>query len=274
MAKISDVLNVARSQLGYTETGNNDNKFGQEYGLNNQPWCVIFIWWIFKHANASNLFYGGNKIALCSSLYNYHKANGQAVSKYALTAGDVVFFNFSGGSSTQHVGIVESRNGSTIQTIEGNTSSGTSGSQANGDGVYRRTRNIKYIVCAYRPNYDDKSSVSTNTSNSGGSVRPYSDTVKSLQQAFRNMGASISVDGLLGPRTRVYFSKYILKNGKRNSAVTWLQNRLNALGYNCGAVDGIFGTKTKNAVISFQKAKGLDADGEVGPNTYEKLCGF
>lgn len=50
-----------------------------------------------------------------------------------------------------------------------------------------------------------------------------------------------------------------------------VQNRLNSLGFNCGAADGIFGNNTKNAVISFQRSRGLDADGIVGPTTWEYL---
>lgn len=53
--------------------------------------------------------------------------------------------------------------------------------------------------------------------------------------------------------------------------VKWVQYALNREGYNCGKVDGIFGSGTKTAVISFQKAKGLDADGIVGAKTREAL---
>jgi peptidoglycan hydrolase-like protein with peptidoglycan-binding domain len=46
---------------------------------------------------------------------------------------------------------------------------------------------------------------------------------------------------------------------------------LNREGFNCGEVDGIFGKGTKGQVIAFQKAKGLGADGIVGPKTREAL---
>lgn len=52
-----------------------------------------------------------------------------------------------------------------------------------------------------------------------------------------------------------------------------VQSRLNSLGYNAGTADGYYGNNTKNAVISFQKANGLTADGEVGPATWNKLFG-
>ena len=53
--------------------------------------------------------------------------------------------------------------------------------------------------------------------------------------------------------------------------VKWVQYALNREGFNCGEVDGIFGKDTKRQVIAFQKAKGLGADGIVGPKTREAL---
>ncbi len=50
-----------------------------------------------------------------------------------------------------------------------------------------------------------------------------------------------------------------------------LQERLNALGYDCGTVDGVFGSGTHNQVLAFQKAQGLTADGYVGQATWAAL---
>ena len=62
-----------------------------------------------------------------------------------------------------------------------------------------------------------------------------------------------------------------IKSGSRGEAVELVQLMLNEKGYACGTADGIFGTKTKNAVETYQKAKGLSVDGIVGNNTYAKL---
>ena len=59
--------------------------------------------------------------------------------------------------------------------------------------------------------------------------------------------------------------------GSRGDAVRKLQELLNKKGFDCGAVDGIFGSKTYAAVMAFQKANGLSADGIVGPLTWGKL---
>lgn len=50
-----------------------------------------------------------------------------------------------------------------------------------------------------------------------------------------------------------------------------IQTALKAAGFYTGNVDGKIGPKTKKAIIEFQKAKGLKADGRVGPKTWAEL---
>ena len=62
-----------------------------------------------------------------------------------------------------------------------------------------------------------------------------------------------------------------LRRGSRGDDVKKLQETLNALGYECGTADGIFGAKTETAVRSFQQANGLAEDGIAGKNTLALL---
>lgn len=62
-----------------------------------------------------------------------------------------------------------------------------------------------------------------------------------------------------------------LRYGSEGEAVSTIQNRLISMGYLTGTADGKFGSNTKKAVIAFQKANGLTADGVVGENTYAKM---
>ena len=62
-----------------------------------------------------------------------------------------------------------------------------------------------------------------------------------------------------------------LKRGSVSNYVCIAQDDLNTLGYRTGGLDGIFGLTTQNAVISYQKARGLSADGIVGCNTWRSL---
>lgn len=61
------------------------------------------------------------------------------------------------------------------------------------------------------------------------------------------------------------------KYGSTGGEVTQIQQRLQELGYDPGSADGIYGTRTKNAVISFQRDYGLSDDGIAGPRTLEAL---
>lgn len=63
----------------------------------------------------------------------------------------------------------------------------------------------------------------------------------------------------------------LLKKGMSGELVRRLQEVLKAYGFNCGNIDGIFGDKTYDAVVAFQKSRGLTSDGIVGPNTWRAL---
>jgi len=62
-----------------------------------------------------------------------------------------------------------------------------------------------------------------------------------------------------------------LSYGMNGSDVSTLQTLLKNHGHYNSVVDGIFGEGTQNAVISFQKSKGLYADGIAGPLTFAAL---
>lgn len=66
-------------------------------------------------------------------------------------------------------------------------------------------------------------------------------------------------------------SRPLLRRGSTGSAVRDLQTRLQAHGFNPGSVDGIFGSGTEATVMSFQRARGLSADGVVGSQTWSAL---
>ena len=55
------------------------------------------------------------------------------------------------------------------------------------------------------------------------------------------------------------------------SEVRQIQEKLKRWGYYDGDVDGIFGSKTLQAVKDFQKKNGLTVDGYVGAETTELL---
>lgn len=66
-------------------------------------------------------------------------------------------------------------------------------------------------------------------------------------------------------------ARQLIRFGCTGDDILYLQQSLNKLGYNCGNADGIFGGKTKEAVLAFQEDHGLEYDGIVGNNTWTEL---
>ncbi len=73
-----------------------------------------------------------------------------------------------------------------------------------------------------------------------------------------------NLQGYTRPRSTV-------RAGSRGTDVTYLQQRLATKGYSVGAIDGIFGIKTLEAVKAFQADSGLVIDGIVGPKTWNLI---
>ena len=91
----------------------------------------------------------------------------------------------------------------------------------------------------------------------------------------------IRVDGICGPQTwaslvesgRILGDRLLSQHRPmlRGDDVLLLQRRLNALGFNAGREDGIFGPNTASGLLDFQRNAGVAADGVVGPLTIESL---
>lgn len=155
MATSKDIIACAVKELGVVEKINNNVKYNTEYygrivSGSEYAWCAVFVWYVFKHASASELYYDGKKTALCQTLADWFKSKGQWHTVNP-QPGDLVFFKFRVNNRyTDHVGIVEKVNSNgTIETIEGNTSTAD---QNNGGMVMRRTRKSN-IVGYGRPKY-------------------------------------------------------------------------------------------------------------------------
>src|SRR5688572_8589205 len=96
-------------------------------------------------------------------------------------------------------------------------------------------------------------------------------------QRERNLPA----DGIVGPETwrALVESGYTLgsrglwhsRRMMRGDDVRELQHRLNQLGFDAGAEDGIFGPLARAAVEEFQRNTGLPVDGVAGPLTISTL---
>jgi peptidoglycan hydrolase-like protein with peptidoglycan-binding domain len=104
----------------------------------------------------------------------------------------------------------------------------------------------------------------------------------------------LTVDGIVGPQTWTALLNAIpevpesapspfkietvprldrptIKSGAKGGVVEELQRRLTDEGFDPGGIDGEFGPKTKAALVSFQRAGGLEQDGVCGPLTWRAI---
>ena len=249
-ATAKQIIEIAASQIGVCEDPpfSNEQPYGAAYGWNGVPWCVIFLWWCFREAGASDLFCGGQKVAAVEQVMNYAKSHGQWVT-YNYKPGDVVCYDFEMDGSEDHVGIVESVNVASVVAIEGNTSN--YGSQSNGGEVLRKTRPLYQIMGALRPAYatDDDPDVPD--------VPGGDDDDNNEEEEFD-----------------VATLKMISK-GSSGQQVRSMQILLIGYGFSCGSYgpDGVCGVLTDAAIRNFQHAHGLEEDGICGPITWAALLG-
>lgn len=154
---LSKVMATAVGELGNTEwpPGSNRTKYGEAYGLNGVPWCVIGLWWVFQVAGEGMAFFGGAKTASCGTLLKWYQAQGMIVPFTEAQAGDIVFLTFHGGTLPDHCGLVTDRTGVLLKTIEFNTTPGLEGSQDNGGSVAEKMRHPYQIVAVARPQYKE-----------------------------------------------------------------------------------------------------------------------
>lgn len=92
-----------------------------------------------------------------------------------------------------------------------------------------------------------------------------------LAAAYRKWLANPSANSNPAPRTDPVAHYSTLQSGSYGPEVASLQTRLAALGFGV-TVDHDFGPETLAAVVAFQKAHGLVADGVAGPNTFAALA--
>ena len=184
MPTAQDVIDIAASQIGYSRWTDPQagTKYGRwyagltgesYYGQSGVPYCAMFVSWVFDQAKVECAGLPG---AYCPSMLQTALDDGATVSLANARMGDVVYFDWGSDGESDHVGIVVANYGSYYETIEGNTSDTSSGSQSNGGVVARKNRSLGTVSGVVRPYYGQ--------SDGGGTV-----------------SGKLEIDGILGPQS-------------------------------------------------------------------------
>ena len=239
----TDIVNIAKSQIGYQEGssssklsgesygGNNCTEYGRWYGLQDM-WCAMFVSWCANVAGISTSIVP--KHCFTPDGLSWFRARGLAYTRKAVAngsytpqAGDIIYFKSARNSNTtNHIGIVTGYSNGTVYTIEGNSSSATI--STNGGAVVSKSYSISntYIVYICKPNYKNTGS-SNNTGSSGtnytGNNNWVPDSVQHLvfdptyySSKYADLKAAFGTDG---NKLYQHFLDYGAKEGRQASAV-------------------------------------------------------
>ena len=263
------VIDLALSQCGYHEQGNNYTKYAADLdaipGFYNGPkngyaWCDVFVDWCFVKAygvvGAKELLCQPDNScgAGCSFSADYFRQYGRFHERGPQT-GDQIFFSYKEGE-VSHTGIVVKVTEYSVETVEGNTS----------DMVAKRRYPLSDArIYGYgRPDW----SAEEDAPDGQGVivVDPAEDT---------NVPTKPVPDTNVGGKKTFTVELHYLRRGDKVEEVRSMQAMLIARDCSCGpwGADGDFGKDTFAALRAFQSRNGLTMDGEYGPLTASKLLG-
>ena len=242
-AEIEKVIAQAKSWLGITEY---ENRFVEIVNVYNEipgargpalvsyPWCAIFVSAVFWKAIRESRF----AEMACDAMINKFQNLGLYSVSGRADVGDVLFYDWDGNGTSDHVGIITEATANGYTVIEGNKS----------DAVGYRTISASYP-------YIKGFGLATRLKGEETVQPTPTETVG--QQMAEHIVASRR-----WPTLKLY---------SKGEWVKVLQAMLNAENNAGLEVDGDFGVFTYSGVCKFQAAHGLERDGIVGPLTWGEL---
>ena len=241
---VNSILDTAKTYIGTTEGSNNHReiidlynrgRYSDAYQMTmSDPWCCAFVVAMFVQCNAGDII---PCYAACDQMISMFKSWGRWKNKSSeVHAGDIIFYDWNGDGSSDHVGIVVQNRFSELSVIEGNKSDSVS---------YRNISLTSPQIIGYGvPNYEGSDGNNSPVNSTGGISeldRSYIRTLPLLQLSSKNVYVKI------------------------------LQVLLNYYGSVAIEVDGDFGPKTKSALATYQMAHSLEVDGICGHETWTEF---
>ena len=230
----TDIVNIAKSQIGYMEGNNSSQLAGTTAGSKNYTeygrwfgsqdmWCQMFVSWCADQAGVSKSVV--RKGSYTPSELQFFKDQGRAHSRasivngsYTPQPGDIIYFKSSRNSNpTNHVGIVTGYSNKTIYTVEGNTSSTSYSSNGGCVATHSYSISNTYVVYVCNPKYSGTSTGGGGTG--GGSTSGYYPKCASSYTSLVDALNSINVDSSMANRKKIAAA-----NGISNYTGTAAQN--------------------------------------------------
>ena len=240
------LLQLAAKEIGTLESPRGSNRvkyWTVKPEWNGSAWCAAFIRWCLVQGGVKNYPPITNPYYV-PFVEQWGRTNGKFITRNP-SPGDLVIFGKS--DIAAHIGFVEKPLADGwVQTIEGNTSSGTTGSQNNGDGVYRRKRGPSWIRGYVKVDY-----AALTTVGSGGAG---ASTVSGAATVTTKSGtvAPLTVDGRMGPASRKAFQQLCGLTGSQ--------------------VNGKLSPSFWKAAQRWAGLSGADIDGSCGPRTRDAIA--
>jgi len=282
MATAQDVLNVARSQIGFHAGAQDENPYGIWYGIKNAPYCAMGVSWCFAQVGLSNLI-----AAQTPKGFSYNPAalpwfqrQGLVVNKYQGQPGDLAFWDWNSDGVVDHVEIIENASPDGLTTIGFNT--GNPNDSIHESGCFRVHRPYFYLAAIVRPKYPV-------------ALKPISKGVTSKKATAAVAGTGTAVAGVTGAvhsglmtttptattkATTVFVappfptSATAFNLGQQNDAVMTVEKALLKAGLlPAQYVTGIMNTQTEQALVKYEGKEGIKVTGALPQIIYDQLKG-
>lgn len=229
---------IEQTALSYVEK--NRSEIDSRYpSVRGGAWCAATVCCILNDCGIDVY-----KSISCTQMANKWATdpNMQRVALDEVQSGDILFFDWDSTGDCDHIAIVVD--------YDGNVATGLYYVNGNGNDVSKVTK--QYMT--------------------------YGSLQKNVCRIFRYVGDSENKPDIPAEQTNregktVSITLNQVSEGDVNKSVKLLQSLLTSEGYSCGpcGADGDFGKETDRAVRKYQLAKGLDVDGVVGQQTWNKL---
>jgi hypothetical protein len=282
MATALDVLNVARTQIGFHEGASNENPYGIWYGIPNAPYCAMGISWCFAQVGLSHLIaaqtpkgFSFNPAAL-----HWFQMQGLVVNKMSMQPGDLVMYDWNGDGVADHVELVEAASPGGFTTIAFNTGNPNDPTK---EGCWRVHRNYLFVIAVIRPRYPVAIKPTASVSTSKKAVAGVTGTATALTGGllYTHPGTT-NGKTVTSPSQTVFVAppfpstQQSFALGQTNDAVMTVQKALVKKGLLASKyATGTMNAQTEAALKVFDKKAGIIVkNGEVPQIVYDNLKGL